>query len=131
MSGTRRCRGGRRKRTRRFRDRFAASFGEPANHHIKDRRQEDAEESDPEHAAKDSSAKRLTHFSAGPGRNHQRYHAEDESKRSHQNWTQTQTAGIDGRFAPAQAFILALPGELNDEDRILASETNQHDKSNL
>src|SRR6202030_995137 len=84
------------------------------------------------HSEEDRGAQGLAHFRAGAFAEHQRKNTEDESKRSHQDRTETQTSSFDRR-GEAIFFIaiLDLLGELDNEDGVLTGESDQHDKADL
>ncbi len=75
------------------------------------------------------SARRIS--AAGPIGQHQRNNAENKGEGGHQNRTQPQPAGLDGRVRPVQAGVLPLPGEFDDQDGVLAGQPDQHDKADL
>src|SRR6516162_2704771 len=84
-------------------------IAEPFNDVEENRRQEDAEHRDPEHAAENGNAQGPPHFRAGALAGDQWNDAEDKRKRRHQDWPQTQLAGLQRRFmAWHAALVLAL-----------------------
>ena len=113
------------------RDRRLPRGAEPLDDVVEDRRQEDAEERHAEHAAEDRRAQRPPHLGAGALGDHQRHDAEDEGERGHQDRPQPQPAGLEGRLAPRHARLLALLGELDDQDRVLARQADQDHEADL
>src|ERR1700682_663753 len=59
------------------------------------RRQEDAEQGNPQHAEKDRRPERSTHLGAGPLRDHEWQHAEDEREGGHDDRSQPYLGGFD------------------------------------
>ena len=104
---------------------------EPLDDVVEHRREEDAEERHAEHAAEDRRAQRPAHLGAGPLGEHQRHDAEDEGERGHQDRPQPQPARLQRRFAPRHARLLALLGELDDQDGVLARQADQHHEADL
>jgi hypothetical protein len=72
------------------------------------------------------------HFGAGALADEQRDDAEDEGEARHQDRAQAQTAGFDRRGEAILAVaILNLFGELDDQDRVLAREADEHYEADL
>ena len=85
----------------------------------------------PEHAGEHRDAHRVTHLAAGAACGDERHHAHDECERGHQDRPQPQPARFDGRLDHAHALLDALARELDDQDRVLAREADQHDEADL
>src|SRR5262249_15957242 len=60
---------------------LAAEVAEPLDDIEKDRREEDAEQSHPQHPSEDTSSKSASHFCTVPFGTHPRHHPEDEGER--------------------------------------------------
>src|SRR5271163_2095000 len=90
-----------------------------------------AEDGGGQHAAEDGGADRLPAGRAGAGGEHQRNHAQDEGEGRHQDRAQSQAPGFHGSGDNIKATLAALPGELDDQDRIFRRQTYQHDQTNL
>src|ERR1700677_4130775 len=84
-----------------------------------------------QHPAENSGAQGAPHFRAGAFGQNQRHDAENKGEGRHQDRTEAQTAGFDGGFHAAQAGILPLFGEFDDEDGVFAGQADQDDKSDL
>ena len=111
---------------------FGAALFEPHDDDVKDGREKEAEAGYSKHSEEDSGAERLAHFGAGACADDQRKDTENEGKGSHQDRTQSQTAGFDrGGEAIFSVAILDLFGELDDQDGVLAGEPDEHDKADL
>ena len=57
--------------------------------------------------------------------------AEDEGERRHQDRAQPQPRGFDRGRAAIASPVLELLGELDDQDRVLRREPDQHDEADL
>ena len=80
---------------------------------------------------KTADAQGAAHFGPGALPDQERNHAENEGEGSHDDRPQPQMAGFQGGLAPRRAR-LALPlGELDDQNRILAGQADEHDKADL
>src|ERR1700674_3316227 len=88
----------------------------PATDHVEDRREDQAEGGDADHAEKHRGAERLAHLGAGADRPNQWDHAEDEGERGHEDRTQPQPRRLDRRRKPVASLVLELLGELDDQD---------------
>ena len=84
-----------------------------------------------EHPREYGRAERPTHFGAGPLREHERDDAEDEGERGHQDRPEPEAAGFQCRFSSGGSRILGLLGELDNQDRVLARQTDEHHEANL
>src|SRR4029077_7525762 len=64
--------------------------------------------------------------------NNKRKNAEDERERRHQDWTQSKTARFDRGSEPIFfVAILNFFGEFDNQDGVLASESDQHNEADL
>ena len=106
-------------------------LAQPVDDEEEHRRQEDAEQRHAEHAAEDGRAQRPPHLGAGPVRDHQRHHAEDEGERGHHDRPQPQPARLQRRLAARHAGLALLLGELDDQDGVLAGQADQHHEADL
>src|SRR5205823_7426477 len=78
------------------------------------------------------SAEGLPHFRAGARTNDQRNDTKDERERSHQDRAQSKTTRFDrGGETVFLVAILNLFCEFDDKDRVLTSESNQHNEADL
>ena len=75
--------------------------------------------------------KRLPHFRAGAPSQHKGKNAEDECEACHQDRTKPEPAGLHRRFEPIAALLLALLGEFDDKDGVLAGEPHEHNETDL
>ena len=57
--------------------------------------------------------------------------AEDEGERGHQDRPQPQPRRLDRRLDAVAALVLELLGELDDQDRVLGRQPDQHDEADL
>ena len=104
----------------------------PRGSDVEDRREDQAEDGDAEHAEDHRGAQRLAHLRARPDRDGQRDHAEDEGEAGHQDRPQARAGGLDGGLEPVHALLLLrLLGELDDQDGVLGGERDQHDQPDL
>jgi len=83
------------------------------------------------HAGKNGGAQGLPHLGPGAGRDHQRCDAENEGKRRHQDRPQPPLGGADRRLRGRAARLLRLARELDDQDRILRCQPDEHDEADL
>ena len=67
----------------------------------------------------------------GAGREHERQHAEDERQRGHQDRPQPDARRLDRRLDDRQPAVPQLLGELDDQDRVLRRQADQHDQADL
>ena len=74
---------------------------------------------------------RLAKFRSRPDRPDQRHDPEDESQRRHQDRTQAQPGGLDRRRPTIATLVLKLLGELDDQNRVLGGEADEHDEPDL
>ena len=116
---------------RRDRKRRAPAVLDPLDDVIKNRRQENAEQRDAEHAGEHGGAQSAAHLGARADRNHERDYAEDEGETGHDDGPEPQLASrqrrLEARFA---RFALRL-SEFHDQNRILAGQTHQHQETDL
>ena len=61
----------------------------------------------------------------------QRHDAQDEGERSHHDRPQAELAGVQGRLAAARPRLAAVLGELHDQNRVLAGQSDQHHEADL
>ena len=104
---------------------------ESADHDVEHGREVEPDHRDAEHAAEDDGAEHVAHLGAGAAREYQRQHAEDEGERGHQDRPQPQLRGFDGGGQGVHPRALFLARELDDQDRVLAGETDQHHEADL
>ena len=83
-----------------------------------DRNEKDGEECSREHAADDRRSQDLARNSACAFRPPQRHAAKNESKCSHQDWSQPYSARRHNRFMCLHAFFDQVMGELDDQNTI-------------
>src|SRR6476659_9716371 len=111
--------------------RHSSWLSDSANQHIEHRRKKDAENSHSQHSGEHSCAERLSHLGARACSDDERNDPGDESKRSHQDWTQAEFASLDYRRNRIFTLVLDLFGILDDKDGVLTSEADKDDKANL
>src|SRR6267378_723278 len=121
----------------RFRQRHRAGFhlptkgSEPPANDVEGRREDQSERRNTDHAGEDRGAKRLPELDSSAGRPNQWRDTENEGERGHQDWPQPQPRGFHSRGPAVTAPVLELLGELDDQDRILRRETDQHNEADL
>jgi hypothetical protein len=74
----------------------------------------------------------LTHFRSRPGRHGEREDAEDEGEGGHENRTKARPGG--GRrslLGLIAVHVLPLPGEFDDQDRVLRGQANEDHEADL
>ncbi len=99
---------------------------------VEHRRQKKTEARYAEHAEEDGGAEGLAHFGAGALAEHEWEDTENEGEGSHQDRAQAQAASLDrSRETILAVAILDLLRELDDEDGVLAGESDQHDEADL
>ena len=96
-----------------------------------DRREEDAEEGHAQHAAEDGRPQRPPHLRPGPVASTSGTTPEDERERGHQDRPQPQPRCLLRRLEPRPSLLVQLAGELDDQDRVLARQPDQHDQADL
>src|SRR5258708_7932535 len=83
----------------------------------------------PQRAAKGApqhgGAHRAADLGAGPGSEVRRHHV-DKDRRGHHDRPQAHAGGLHGSVEPRGALVLAVAGELDDEDGVLAGQADQH-----
>jgi len=110
----------------------AGAIAEPVHeHHVEDGGEEQAEDGDADHAGEDGDAHGLAHFGAGTGRDDEGIYTGDEGDAGHQDRAEPEATGFEGGFGGRFAFVLLGLGELDDEDGVLARETDEHDEADL
>ena len=103
----------------------------PFHQHEEDRHDGEREEGRRDHAAEDRGAERVARGGAGAGRHHQREDAEDEGERRHQDRAQAHARRMDRRLLQRLAALVEDLGELDDQDRVLARQADQHHQADL
>ena len=73
----------------------------------------------------------MAHLGARPRRYDQRHHAENEGQGRHQDRPQAHPRGFDHRLEPVLTLFFVLPGEFDNEDRILRRQSDQDDEADL
>ena len=73
----------------------------------------------------------MAHLGAGADDEHQRHHAHDEGEGGHQDRAQPQAARFESGLDEAAPLPLQLARELDDQDRVLAGEADEHDQADL
>ena len=71
------------------------------------------------------------HFGAGPLANHQRHDTDDECEGCHDNRAESEFASVQGGLSAGETAIVAGSGKLNNQNRIFAGQTDQHNKTDL
>ena len=101
------------------------------HHDVEDRDEEDVQEGGEQHPAGDRRAHRMTALLPGAACKHQRHDAEDERQRRHQDRPQPDARGLDRRVHDRTALPAQLLGELDDQNRVLGGQPDQHHESDL
>jgi len=99
--------------------------------HVKHGGEEEAEEGDADHAAEDGGAHGSAHFGSGSGADDEGINPGDEGDGGHEDGAETQAAGFEGGLERAFAVVVALFGELDDEDGVFTGESDQNDEADL
>jgi len=121
----------------RLRQRHRAGFhlptkgSEPPANDVEGRREDQSERRNTDHAREDRGAERQPELGSSAGRPNQWHDTENEGERGHQDRPQAQPRGFHGGGPALTAPVLELLGELDDQDRILRRETNQHNEADL
>ena len=102
-----------------------------AQQHVEDRREEDPEERDAEHPGEHRDAHRAAHLAARAAAEDERQHAGAERDRGHQDRTQPHAAGVQDRVDQRLRPLLEVLRELDDQDRVLARQADEHDQRHL
>ena len=84
-----------------------------------------------QHADDDYRTENASRLCAGARCDPQRRRPANEGKRGHQDWTQAQTSALERSFNQLATFLEFRFGKLDNQDRILRGQTNEHDQSNL
>src|SRR5262249_46813735 len=84
-----------------------------------------------EHSAGGGGANGTVSDRPGAGSHDQRNQTGDEGERRHLNPPEAQLSPFDGGVLEAHAFVVPLHSEFDNENRVLAQETDQHDQTNL
>src|SRR5882757_7945791 len=98
---------------------------------VEDRDEDEVEYGGEHHAADDGGADRVTSVGPGACGEIERHDSEDEGDRGHEDRTQPKLAGNDGSFDDVLAQFHLLLGELDDENRVLGREADEHDETDL
>src|SRR6266481_9750994 len=111
---------------------FGATLFKPHDYDIEHGCKKKTETGYSEHSEKDCSAQRLAHFGAGARTNNKWNNAEDERERRHQDRTQSKATRFDrGGETVFVVAVLNLFCEFDDEDGVLTSQPNKHNKADL
>src|SRR5580704_3618039 len=84
-----------------------------------------------QHAAEYGGTDGLAAGGAGPGREHQRHHAQDEREGRHQDRPQAQASGLHRGLHDVEAVLSPAFGELHDQYRVHGGQADQHDEADL
>ena len=109
----------------------AAPVGNPAEHVIKAGNDQDTDHGAHEHPADSRGANGAVSDRPGAGGEDQRKETGDEGEGGHLNRPEAQFSSFDGRLLEGQALPAPLHREFDDQDRVLAEQTDQHDQTNL
>src|SRR5437868_2281660 len=91
---------------------------------IEQRREEDAEQSDTQHAAEDGHSQRAAHFSPSSAGNDQWHYTENERERRHQDRPEPEMHGLESSASCGNTGFALLFSEFDNEDCILAREAD-------
>src|SRR5688572_18965049 len=111
--------------------RAALAWDQRAHEHVQDRDEDDVEERREEHSARHRRADRMASFLPGATGEHQRHDAQDEGEGRHQDRPQPDAGRLDRRFDYGESLLAKLLGELDDQDRVLRRQADQHDEPDL
>ena len=67
----------------------------------------------------------------GARRERKRHDAENERERRHENRPQPDARGLDRRIEDRHALLAQLLGELDDQNRVLGGQADEHDEPDL
>src|SRR5260221_5126343 len=104
---------------------------EPPANDVEGRREDQSERRNTDHAGEDRGAERQPELGPSAGRPNQWHDTENEGERGHQDRPEPQPRGCNGGGPALTAPVLELLGELDDQDRMLRRETNQHNEADL
>ena len=91
----------------------------------------EVEERRDQHAAEDDRSERVARRAAGARREHERKDRDDERDRRHQNRAKPGLRGAQRRLHDGRARAQLLVGELDDQNRALAGQADEHDVADL
>ena len=98
---------------------------------IKAGNDQDPDQGAQEHPADCGGADGAVSDRPGAGGNDQRKETGDEGEGGHQNRPEAQFSAFDGCLLEAHALLAPLHREFDDQDRVLAEQTDQHDQTDL
>jgi hypothetical protein len=84
-----------------------------------------------DHAAENRRAYGVASVFSGAAGDDQRDDAQNEGERRHENRTQADAGGFNGRVENGHAALAQLLGEFHDQDGVLGGEADEHDQSDL
>src|SRR5262249_17667535 len=121
-----------RRRRGRFRRGFRRARARELLHHIEARRDdEDGDDCGGQHADDHDRAEDAPPRRARTRRDPQGYAAPNEREGGHQDWAQPHAGALKRRIYEAPSFLQLDLGELNDQDRVLRRQTDEHDQTDL
>src|SRR5271157_6239837 len=108
-----------------------APVGNPAEQVIKAGNDQDPNQGADEHPAGCGGANCAVSDRPGAGGKDQRKETGDEGEGGHLNRPEAQFSAFDGCLLEGHALPAPLDREFDDQDRVLAQQTDQHDQTNL
>src|SRR5262245_25619466 len=115
----------------RWHDVARATLDEAANQHVEKGSEHQTEERHAKHPREHGHAHHVPHLGAGTAGENERHDAHDERERRHENGTETNAACLERGRQSIVAATLEIPRELDDQNRVLARETDQYEQSDL
>jgi hypothetical protein len=107
----------------------ARMSGEYLAHHDKEyRHQKHRQQGRGDHAAHHTRAYSMATLRTCPGGNRQGQHTHNKSDGGHQDRTEAQTTGFQGRVYQAHAVVLQLARKFDDQNRVLGRQTDNRDQ---
>src|SRR5271157_4090952 len=108
-----------------------APVGNPAEQVIKAGNDQDPNQGAQEHPAGSGGANGAVSDRPGAGGKDQRKETGDEGEGGHLNRPEARSSSFDACLMEGQALPAPLYREFDDQDRVLAEQTDQHDQTNL
>ena len=105
--------------------------GAPLDPHEQQRDEEDRDAGGRQHSGDHRGAHDLAAVGAGAAGEPQRHAAEDEGEGGHEDRPQPQARAFERRVGEALALLVAVLRELDDQDRVLGGEADEHDEADL
>src|SRR5215469_8639083 len=98
---------------------------------VQNRDEEQVQHGGEQHATNNRGSDRVTANLSSAGCEVQRQDAEDKRERRHENGAQAKFGGFDRGFGDRSSLFQQLLGELDNQNRVLRRESDQHHQSDL